>query len=276
MDNIFEKLWPKLEMIVMAKQGNMRIYTERIRKYTGNIKLYSPVYAVPECTIGYNVNNDDSYAIDPRKGYFEFIHINENYLNDNIVDKKTISMRSLNIGELYLIVVSSTSSDINRFIVGDVIRVLGFINGCPRFDLMCHEHDLLLIKNKIVTPYDIEMILLKDFSLIDYCYRRIKRSKLKLYIELEPQDYLQNNNKFYDLKEKIKKINIQKHILKQFEVDMEIRVVLPGTFDMIFQNRYSDNVDPSLIQIPRRIIDAHDIEILKENILYLYPQIPLF
>ena len=68
MKNVFKKLWQNLEMIVLNTAGHSRIYTEHIKKYIGNIKLYSPVYTIPECTIGYDIYKDGFYIIDPRKG----------------------------------------------------------------------------------------------------------------------------------------------------------------------------------------------------------------
>lgn len=294
MKRIFEKLWPNLDMIILAKQGNMKIHTERIRKYTGNIKLYSPVYAIPETTIGYNIHNDDAYVIDPRKAYFEFIHVNQEYMKTDIKTNITTSIRSLKIGNMYNLVISNISSGINRYVTDEIIRILGYVNGSPKIDIICSNNDLLLINNKIITPYDIERILLKKFKLVDYCYRKIDEkidevklkmatlidklqidnlemeSKLKLYIEIDEDCYLKDSNMIYDVKQDIKTIDIRDCLTKQLNLNAEIRILMPGTFDMLYQNRYSEYIDPSLIQIPRLIKETFDTRIIRENILFMY------
>lgn len=267
---VVKKLWPDLEMIVMVSGGNMRIYTEQIRKYTGDIKLYSPVYAIPECTIGYDIHNDGMYCVDPRKGYFEFIHIDTKYLEGDVTDKKAVAMSSLKIGELYNIVVSTTLTDLQRYVTGEIVRVMGYVNGSPKIDVICNEHDLLFAKQKIITPHDIELILFKDFRLIDYCYRKVEGSKLKLYIEISYSGYLQDNTRVYDVRQDIKDIDILDHLLDQIGLDAEVRIVMPKTFEMMYQSKYMETIEPSIIQMPRRMTNKEDIDILRENILYMY------
>ena len=54
----------------------------------------------------------------------------------------------------------------------------------------------------------------------------------------------------------------------KLKLDTEIRIVLPGTFEALYKNRYSDEVDPGLIQMPRLIIDNKDLDLIKDRINY--------
>lgn len=265
MKRIFEKLWPKLELIVLMRQGSFRVHTERIRKYTGNIKLYCPTYALPEVTIGYDIENNNTYTIDPRKGYFEFIPIKD---TSNVK-----SIRNLKIGDLYNLVVSTRSSDIQRYVTGEIVRVLGYFNGSPKIDIVCKEEDLINIKGSIITPQCIESILMKNFVLVDYCYRYTqldKSDKLKIYIEIDEAEYLKEIDKVHDVKPHVKDIDILDHLLDHLGLDAEVRIVMPDTFDALYRNRYSDEIDPAMIQIPRLITNTCDTEILREKILYMF------
>lgn len=262
MKRVFEKLWPKLELIVLMKQGGYRVHTERIRKYTGNIKLYCPVYAIPEVTIGYDIGNDNTYTMDPRKGYFEFMPIK---------NTKTIkSIRNLQIGEFYNLVVSTRSSDMHRYMTGEVIRVLGYFNGAPKIDIICKEEDLIRIDGQIITPYCIETILMKDFVLVDYCYTYKDSDKLKLYIELDESSYLKEMDKVYGIKQNIKDIDILDHLLDQMGIQAEVRIVMPDTFDGLYRSRYCDEIDPAAIQIPRLLTDSSDMDLLRKKITYMF------
>jgi hypothetical protein len=266
MTRVFEKLWPNLEMIVLMKQGGFRVHTERIRKYIGNIKLYCPMYAIPEATIGYDIENDNTYIIDPRKGYFEFIPVKE---------KKTIvkSIRNLKIDEIYNLVVSTRSSDVQRYVTGEIVRVLGYFNGSPKIDIICKEYDIITIKGLVITPYCIELILMKDFVLVDYCYRYIESNtsnKLKLYIEIDETGYLKDMDGVHDVKQNIKDVDILDHLQDHLGLDAEVRIVMPDTFELLYKNRYTDEIDPAIIQIPRLITDTFDTDILHAKILYMF------
>lgn len=270
MKNIFRKIWKNLELIVLNTSGQSRIYTEQIKKYIGNIKLYSPIYAIPECTIGYDIYKDGFYVIDPRKGYFEFILVDMNYQNSDIKNKKTCSMSLLKIDHLYNIVVSSIYTNLNRYITNEIVKVIDYVNGVPKIDIICHSDDLLFSKKEIIIPYDIEIILLKYFDITDYCYRK-SDSKYKLYIELIPDMYLSDDKHIYDVKDKIKNIDISKKIYDILFIYFEVRIVTLNTFKLLYQKRYSEYIDPSIINIPRNIIDKDDIELIRDNILYLFP-----
>jgi hypothetical protein len=272
MRRIFEKLWPKLGMIVMMRQGGFRVHAEYIRKYIGNIKIYCPVYALPEITIGYDYYNDNTYTIDPRKGYFEAIPVSKH--NNNLTVK---NIRNLKIGELYNLVVSTSATDMHRYVTNEIVRIIGYTNGSPKIDIMCKENEIIRSNDRIITPYDLELILMKHFSLIDYTIILPKKSnesneseKIKLYIELDESHYTKDATTFYDVKNNIKEIKILKFLSEKLEISMDVKVVVPGTFHILYQSRYNDNTDPALIQIPRIITDCFDLEIIRENILYVF------
>lgn len=271
MKRIFEKLWPNLETVILLRHGGFRVHTERIRSYIGNVKMYTPTYAIPEATIGYDVENDSTYTLDPRKGYYEFIPIK------SLIKKRddTKSIRNLKIGELYGLVVSTKTSDVHRYVTGEIVRVTGYYNGSPKLEIICREDDMFMYKDKIITPYDIETILMQKFPLMDYCYRYTKHtksveSKVRIYIELDESGYHKDVNSMYTVKQNIKHINILNLLLDQLGIDAEVRIVIPETFDMLYKNRYIEEIDPSFVQIPRLITDTIDIDVLKEKILFMF------
>jgi hypothetical protein len=270
MRNIFQKLWPNLKIIILAKNGNMRIATERIKLYTGdNVKLYCPVYSLPEVTIGYDIDNDNTYIVDPRKAYFEFIPLDSNYLdylknsNSNITDLKTKSIRNLEKNKFYNIVISSIATDLHRYITGEIIKVVDYVNGSPKIEIICRDSELTYEKDTIITTHQIESILIKHFKLVDYCYRKLN-GVLKLYMELEKECYMDS-----DIKEDIKDIKIYQ-IFSGIINNLEIRIVKSGTFEIMYNSRYNEYIDPSLIQLSKVLDDTFDIEIIRENILFLF------
>ena len=273
MKGIFKKLWPDLNVIVLLKDGGYRLHTERIKQYINDIKLYSPIFFLPEITIGYNFNIDsNTYIIDSRKGYFEFIKVT---INDaTISNTSTENIRNLEIGDLYNIVISTTTSGFHRYITGEIIRIIGYYNEVPEIELVCHESDLLIFKSNknnetiILTPDVIEKILLREFNIVDYCYNyKNLTQKINLYIELEEFEYDHEHN---DVKQHIKNIDIVNALLDEIMLDANIRIIKSGTFDRLYKCRYSEYIDPALIQIPRLCVESYDLDILRENIVFMY------
>jgi hypothetical protein len=121
-----------------------------------------------------------------------------------------------------------------------------------------------------VTPYDIEIVLFKYFDITDYCFRK-SNGKYKLYIELEQNIYIAENDYIYDIKDCIKNIDISKHLYNSLLIYFEVRIVSLNTFKMLYQKRFSKYIDPSIINIPRNITNKDDIEIIRDNIIYLFP-----
>ncbi|VBB18815.1 GH3 auxin-responsive promoter [Yasminevirus sp. GU-2018] len=286
---VFNKLWPELEVIVLLKDGELRLHTDIAKKYIGSVKLYCPVLYSSDVTIGYCINtisdtaSPAKYIIDPRKGYFEFIHIKQvrqrptrSDKDDLTVTEKANTIRSLKIGELYNVVVSSTVTGVTRCITGDIIRVVGYYNGSPEVEPVCREIDLVVIpinetSERIVTPEDICKVLAKELNVVDYCWRVDHRTgKIRIYVELVESDYLSDTTTAYDVKEDVKGSDVMDSLLDKLQVDSEIKIVKPGTFESLYKNRYSEYVDPALIQIPRSITDENDFDVLKKGILYVY------
>lgn len=91
---------------------------------------------------------------------------------------------------------------------------------------------------------------------------------MKIYLELEEEEYVKG-----DIREDIKKIQIRDYLSKSELLglnNVEIRILVPETFDKLYKRRYSEYIDPGLIQIPRSITDPADIEIIRQNILFIY------
>jgi len=295
--NIINKLWPELDVIITYKSGPYKCLYNQIKKMIGSISVYSPIYQIPEATIGYNFysndskDNNDYYVIDTRKGYYEFIPIDDEYIktiqNKVINDKSELTacgVRNLKKNQLYEIVVSNVKTGLLRYATSEIVRFIGYyydeknnidIVGLPKIEIISKDTELLRINNKVITPSEIEDILIEKLNMKDYCYvineitqmtqiihgmfvNNNKDNILKLYIEL-----------FDDNIDKTIKIN--KIIQDKLGLVTEIRIVKSGTFDKIYKSKYNDYVDPGSIMISRLIHDKDDLEILKNNIIHFYP-----
>lgn len=281
LDDIFIKIWPRLKSIIMIKHGTMSIYATQLKRYIQDIETYCPVYAIPEVTFGYDRDNTGTYTLDPRNGFFEFVKIDETTLSmmknidpnigsDKLKDIKIANIRTLEIGSLYHIVVTNKNTRLKRYLTDEIVKIEGYSGGSPRFKVQCKEYELLSINQRIITPYQIENVLMNHFNIIDYCYSNSDQNKLIIYVEIEKHDYLSDTKRTYDVRNKIKKIKIKTHILDQLNLNTDVKIIGSGTINMLYQNRYSDYVDPGSVHIPRNVKDRQDIDILINNVIYTY------
>lgn len=256
---IFKKLWPELKVIVLLKDCYFNICTKRAKKFTSDIKLYSPVYFTPEVTIGYNIDpNKNTYLINPSKAYFEFLPINK--VSKNFKSLKSI--RSLKIGSYYSIVIST--GFYKRYVVGEIVKVVDYYNSVPEILPICRESDLIIHDNAVVTPDVIETELVKIFDIVDFCYKNDNET-LKLYVELGKHNYLYDGTNCYDVKEDVKKINVD-DIGNKITMKVEIRIVKIDVFEKLRKTKFNEYTDPSLITM-NRMIDSSQ---LKNDILFMY------
>lgn len=268
--HLFKALWPDLKLIVTMYDGDFHLSTVHVRKIVDDIQLYCPVLWIPENIIGYDLDVDGTYVIDPRKAYYEFLALSG--------EEDTVKgIRELKIGEMYNIVISSSSSGFVRYITGLIVRVISYYNRSPKIEPICRESDLIKLDGRTYTPKQIEDILLKDLPVVNFCYRYgqktqdvLRSNKMKLYIELEKSSYVGDEYMYYDVKQKIKDIDLCTYLKEELDIYFEVRIIKPGTFDLLYKNRYSDEVDPATVQVPKLITNTFDTDVLRNSIMFMY------
>lgn len=264
MEGIFTKIWPRLKSIIMIEHGTMRIYLPQLKFFIKEIKTYCPIYAIPEATIGYDRDNSGTYTVDPRNGFFEFVKIRKN----NSMEISNI--RTLEIGSMYHIIVTNKFTRMNRYLTDEIVKISGYMAGTPKFEVQCKEYELINKNERVLTPYQIEDVLINQLDLVDYCYSDTENEKLCIWIELTKHHYVSDTKRTYDIKKGIKGIKIKDYIISQLDLHTDIKIIMPGTINMLYQNRYSDYVDPGSVHIPRNISNPHDIDILRNGILFTF------
>lgn len=282
--SVIKKIWPKLEFIVMMKDGYYRIYTECSKIIFGSIPIYSPVYSIPEVTIGYCIDKDLSYyTLDPRQGYFEFIELNNNYNKKISRNSKTldcIDVRKLEKGKCYNIIVSSSISGTKRYVTDEIVRVVGFYKCSPNLEIIGKNSDLIIITKDdkmedkriyFITPRSVEDILINfynknDYIIVDYCYHyNNQNDTINIYIELEKHNYENNHNELIQNYTTNKLNDIYNNTVSITSI--KVYIVNNGTFQKLYKARYCEFIDPSIVKIPRLVTDDIDKTILDDNIL---------
>jgi hypothetical protein len=309
-----KSIWPKLNMIGCEITGSDKLYLNIVNNLLSaklnGITIYSPVFALPETVVGYNLEckSNNSYILNPSSAYFEFIPINDEYFTTDKVDISCKSFRHLKKNKLYELVVSSYHTDTVRMATGSIIKIDSYLNAVPVIIPICREIELIYsrsdILTRIISPEDIELImldsdLLANLTVKEYCFRK-ENTCYKFYIELDRSNYIEHKstkstksttstkqNTTYSVSPKVKEsrllYRLSRLLILDYDLDkkmqklnnksitsIEIRIVNPETFSKIIEMRTVDTIDVARLRMTRRIEDLHEISILKKEITYQF------
>ncbi|XP_019188275.1 PREDICTED: putative indole-3-acetic acid-amido synthetase GH3.9 [Ipomoea nil] len=302
---IVYRLWPKAKYIEAVITGSMSQYVPALRYYSdGKLPLICTMYASSECYFGVNLKPlsdpaDVAFTLLPNMGYFEFIPLGENgtflsNLNkegeeeeeESIPQSKLVDLVHVRLGCYYELVVT-TFSGLYRYRIGDVLQVAGFHNKAPQFKFTCRRNVVLSIDSdktndedlhrsitaakKLLEPHQallVEYTSYADTSSVPGHYviyweimhagaAAIDAQVLQdCCIAIEEQlDYVYRRCRSHD-----KCIG-----------PLEIRVVKPGTFDLLMGNFINEGSSINQYKTPRCIkSNSSALKILESNVRARY------
>ena len=296
-------LWPKLNMIACEIRGQDNLLLTHLKNILSTklkgITIYSPVFAISEAVIGYNIecHPNNQYIMDPSQAYFEFLEINDDYFRMHKTDLHAKSIRKLKNDHLYELVISNDHTDTLRQITGDIIKICGYSSGVPIVMPICREIELIyshhqtsdentsVIESKIITPLDIDQIFQQShLDVLEYCFRKTNAT-YRFYLELHSFDYEEADDAStqhtrYKVRNSVTETRAHYRLTRLLVHDpdvkigernienVEVRIVEPETFNKIIKLRTTKSIDPNTIRISRRVVDESEIEILKSAIVH--------
>ncbi|CAF1697293.1 unnamed protein product [Brassica oleracea] len=147
---IVRRLWPNAKCIEAVVTGSMAQYIPMMDFYCGGLPLISSFYASSECFLGLNLNtlrkpSDAAYTIIPSMAYFEFIEVEKDHQEtSHDPTKNIVDLVDVKVGHDYEPVIT-TFSGLYRYRLGDVLRVTGFYNNAPEFQVAGRKKVVLSI-----------------------------------------------------------------------------------------------------------------------------------
>ncbi|XP_059386618.1 GH3 domain-containing protein isoform X1 [Carassius carassius] len=149
-ERIALRIWPQLHLVLTVDSGSNQIYGEMLRRhYCKDIPFYSPFYAATEGLIGVNLwpqQESRQYLLCPRSMFCEFIP--EEDLDSEW--PKTLLMEQLQEGHNYELLVTNASG-LFRYRIGDVVKVVGFHNQCPKVEFQYRRGQMLSVRGEKVS-----------------------------------------------------------------------------------------------------------------------------
>ncbi|URE14831.1 hypothetical protein MUK42_04303 [Musa troglodytarum] len=150
---IITRIWPNTKYLDVIVTGAMAQYIPTLEYYSGGLPMACTMYASSECFFGLNLKpmcdpSEVSYTIMPNMAYFEFLpHGGDGHVPGAGVDTaQLVDLADVEVGKEYELVIT-TYAGLNRYRVGDVLRVTGFHNAAPQFRFVRRKNVLLSIES---------------------------------------------------------------------------------------------------------------------------------
>ncbi|GMJ02444.1 Gretchen Hagen 3.17 [Hibiscus trionum] len=133
-EGIIQKRWPKTNFITAITTGAMSQYVETLKFYRGGLPLVSMFYACSEDFCGINLEpltgpSHVSYTFIPNMAYFEFLPVQDD------TETEPVDLVHIKLDQYYELLVTSAAG-LNRYKVGDVLKVTGFHSSTPQFQFL--------------------------------------------------------------------------------------------------------------------------------------------
>ncbi|TVU49591.1 hypothetical protein EJB05_00906, partial [Eragrostis curvula] len=293
---IIRRIWPNTKYINTIVTGSMAQYIPALNYYSGGLPVASTRYSSTECPYGLNLRpfcdpTEVSYTIIPTMGYFEFLPIDapqdKETTNPVATQQQLVDLASVEVGREYELLVT-TYSGLNRYGVGDILRVTGFHNSAPQFRFVCRKNVVLSVDTDKTDEADLQHAVERaakflrqhggGADVLEYTSRVCTESIPGHYIiywelVLNKQQAGGVNGHVLDgcCLEMEEALSSEYRLLRAVDktiAPLEIQVVRSGTFQELMDHVVSCGTSMSQYKVPRCVTEKPQIvELLKSRVV---------
>ncbi|KAF8697789.1 hypothetical protein HU200_035275 [Digitaria exilis] len=285
---IIPRIWPNAKFLGIIVTGSMAQYIPTLNYYSRGLPMASDIYGASEGDFGLNLDPlcdplEVSYTMMPNMAYFEFLPLDPDRQED--VDEITAAQQLVELGQLeagheYELVVT-TYTGLNRYRVGDVLRVTGFHNATPMVRFVRRGNVLLSIDGEKTDEAELHRAVERAASLLlrphgvavaEYTSRVCTKDvpgHYVIYWELEVNNSSGNAAAVVDgdvldrccleMEEGLSSVYRQKRVVDKSIAPLEIWIVRPGTFGELLDYAISRGTSLSQYKVPRCISESPPI-----------------
>ncbi|TVU50749.1 hypothetical protein EJB05_02138, partial [Eragrostis curvula] len=293
---IITRIWPNAKCVETVVTGSMAQYVPTLNYYSGGLPVISTAYASSECFFGFNLNplcdpSEVSYTFMPNMAYFEFLPVDGN--GDTSHEADLVELARVEVGREYELVVT-TYSGLNRYRIGDILRVTGFHNAAPQFSIVGRQNVLLSIEFDKTDEAELQRAVERASSallrphgvvVLDYTSRACTESipgHYVIYWEL----LLTNKDAAVDgdvlerccleIEDALNPVYRQSRVEDGSIGPLEIRVVRPGTFEELMDYAISRGTSIAQYKVPRCVTLPPVVELLDSHVVscHFSPKLP--
>ncbi|KAL5217566.1 hypothetical protein ABZP36_018250 [Zizania latifolia] len=289
---IITRIWPNTKYLDVIVTGAMQQYIPTLEYYSGGLPMACTMYASSECYFGLNLRpmcdpSEVSYTIMPNMGYFEFLPVDETSGVASGDEAQLVELARVEAGREYELVIT-TYAGLNRYRVGDILRVTGFHNAAPQFRFVRRKNVLLSIESDKTDEAELQHAVERASALlrphgaavVEYtshaCTKRIPGHYV-IYWELltrGPQasaegvgggDVLERC--CLEMEEALNTVYRQSRVADGSIGPLEIRVVRGGTFDELMDYAISRGASINQYKVPRCVSFPPIVELLDSRVV---------
>uniref|UniRef100_A0A0E0LMK7 Uncharacterized protein n=1 Tax=Oryza punctata TaxID=4537 RepID=A0A0E0LMK7_ORYPU len=295
--DIITRIWPNTKYVDAVVTGSMAQYIPTLQYYSGGLPIVSTSYASSECFFGINLRpmcdpSEVSYTIMPNMAYFEFLPVGE------AADARSlVELAGVEIGREYEVVVT-TYAGLSRYRVGDVLRVTGFHNAAPEFRFVRRQNVLLSVDTDKTDEAELQraverassaLLRPRGASVADFtsrvCTDRIPGHYViywelhKLLTEAAAGDTVDGETLgrcCLEVEEALNPVYRRNRVTDGSIGPLEIRVVRPGTFEVLMGVAVSRGTSIGQYKVPRCVTLPSMVELLDSRVVssHFSPALP--
>ncbi|KAG9440323.1 hypothetical protein H6P81_020488 [Aristolochia fimbriata] len=308
-EGIITRIWPNTKYLDVIVTGAMAQYIPTLDYYSGGLPKACTMYASSECYFGLNLNpmckpSEVSYTIMPNMGYFEFLPHNYSSSSSSsptattdLINKpspspspsppRLVDLADVEVGKEYELVIT-TYAGLNRYRVGDILRVTGFHNSAPQFQFVRRKNVLLSIDADKTDEAELQKAvenaskLLREYgtSVVEYTSYADTKSTIPghyvVYWELLMKDPWKGpSEKVLEqcclaMEESLNSVYRQCRVADNSVGPLEIRVVKSGTFEELMDYAISRGASINQYKVPRCVTFTPIMELLDSRVLSVH------
>ena len=136
---IIPRIWKNMSWIYAIGTGGFASYTEKMRKYSGDIPIYFSVYGASEALMAVARNVEEGeFVLIPDSGFYEFVPM------DCDDENTTYTLDELQVGKDYEIIITNLSG-FYRYRIKDVVRVTGYHGQSPKLKFVYRKNQMISV-----------------------------------------------------------------------------------------------------------------------------------
>ncbi|TVU00767.1 hypothetical protein EJB05_53806, partial [Eragrostis curvula] len=274
---IIPRIWPNTKYLGTVVTGSMAQYVPTLNYYSGGLPMASDIWGASEGDFGLNLSPlcdpyEASYTIMPNMAYFEFLPVVDDGDSDAASNEdQLVELAKVEAGKEYEMVIT-TYAGLNRYRLGDVLRVTGFHNAAPMVRFVRRKNTLLSIDVDKTDEAELQAAVERASALlrphgaavVEYTSRACTAAvpgRYVIYWELrtDKEDTVVNDNVLerccLEMEEALSTVYRQKRVEDGSIAPLQVRVVQPATFDKLLDYAISRGTSIAQYKVPRCVTE---------------------
>ncbi|KAL6214767.1 hypothetical protein ACLB2K_014199 [Fragaria x ananassa] len=282
---IVSKLWPNIRYVRCVTTGSMEQYYPKLKYYAGEIPLLGGDYFASECCVGINLDimeppDKTRFVLLPTAAYFEFLPFDMNEAEVS-TGRETVDIAGVEVGKMYEVVVT-TYRGFYRYLLGDVVRVVGFDNFSPLVEFVMRapkgpgeiitERDLMAAMRSVQLVFeDVMATQITEFA--SFLDMELTPKQLKVFIEAREGSRLMQEESVVALRRCCSSLEDGLGGIYKVQRDrgetgpLMLSVVKPSSFDRLSQVAIANGASASQYKPPKIIRNREIVHFLEGSTL---------